>query len=134
MCGELDDDSPGRKLEDHLYLSFLAHTRRLLAEQARARPDDAAPSAYADRLFSDALNRCSRDCERLDENSRYDTLAMQALVFARLAGFLASHVALNEDPMRKTMEALMHGYTEAEQLAPDHGHYHDDETGYGHPH
>ena len=62
------------------------------------------------------------------------TLAVQPLVFARLAGFLASHLALNEDPLRKLMEAMMHGYTEAEKLAPDHGHYHDDETGYGHSH
>ncbi len=134
MCGELDDDDAGQKLEDHLYTSFLAHARRLLAEQTRAKIDPASPAAYADRLFSDALNRCSRDCERLDEDKRYDTLSMQALVFARLAGFLASHVALNEDPLRKMMEAMMHGYTEAEALAPDHGHFHDDETGYDHQH
>ena len=70
----------------------------------------------------------------MDEAKRYDTLAMQPLVFARLAGFLASHLALGEDPLRKVMEAMMHGYTEAEKLAPDHGHYHDDETGYDHQH
>ena len=134
MCGELDDDNTARKLEEHLYDAFLAHARRLLAESARARPDDSSPAAYAERLFADALNRCSRDCERLDPGKRYDTLAVQPLVFARLAGFLASHLALNEDPLRKLMEAIMHGYTEAEKLAPDHGHYHDDETGYGHSH
>jgi len=133
MCGELDDDS-GPKLEDHLYASFLAHARRLLADQARSKADPGSTAAYADRLFADALNRCSRDCERLDEDRRYETLAIQPLIFARLAGFLASHLALNEDPLRKVMEAMMHGYTEAEALAPDHGHDHDDETGYDHQH
>jgi hypothetical protein len=135
MCGELDDDEDaGQKLETHLYESFLAHARRLLAESARTKLEPGSRAAYADRLFTDALTRCSRDCERLDPAERYETLAMQPLVFARLAGFLASHLALNEDPMRKMMEAMMHGYTEAEQLAPDHGHYHDDETGYDHQH
>ena len=134
MCGELDDDDAGQKLEDHLYTAFLAHARRLLAEQARTRVDPASAAAYADRLFADALNRCSRDCERLDPDKRYETMSIQPLVFARLAGFLASHLALNEDPLRKVMEAMMHGYSEAEKLAPDHGHAHDDETGYDHQH
>ncbi len=134
MCGELDDDNPARRLEDNLYASFLVHARRLLADSARMRPDKGAPAEYAERLFADALNRCSRDCERMDEATRYATLTMQSLVFARLAGFLASHLALNEDPLRQTMEALMHGYSEAERLIPDHGHFHDDETGYDHNH
>lgn len=134
MCGELDDDDAGAQLEDHLYSVFLAHTRRLLAQSARAKPEAGSTADYADRLFSDALSRCSRDCERLDEDKRYDTLSIQPLVFARLAGFLASHLSLGEDPLRKVMEAMMHGYSEAERLAPDHGHDHDDETGYDHQH
>ena len=134
MCGELDDGPPGQKLEDHLYTSFLAHARRLLAEAERGKAEKDSLAGYADRLFADALGRASRDCERLDEAKRYETLAIQSLVFARLAGVLASHLALNEDPLRKLMEAAMHGYGEAEKLAPDHGHYHDDETGYGHQH
>lgn len=134
MCGELDDDDSGDRLEDHLYTSFLAHARRLLADSARTRPDEGSTAAYAERLFADALNRCSRDCERLDPDKRYETLAIQPLVFARLAGFLASHLSLGEDPLRKVMEAMMHGYTEAEKLAPDHGHYHDEATGYNRSH
>lgn len=134
MCGELDDGPPGQKLEDHLYTSFLAHARRLLAEAERGKPGGDSISGYADRLFADALGRASRDCERLDEAGRYETLSVQALVFARLAGVLASHLALNEDPLRKLMEAAMHGYGEAEKLAPDHGHFHDGEDGFSHRH
>ena len=40
----------------------------------------------------------------------------QPVVFARLAGFLAAHMSLGEDPLRRVMEALMLGYSEAEAL------------------
>jgi hypothetical protein len=35
-----------------------------------------------------------------DEMSGYQRLAMEPLVFARLAGFIARHVPLVEDPLR----------------------------------
>ena len=133
MCGE-DDDNPAMRFEDHLYDSFLAHSRNVLAASERTRLSKGSTAEYAERLFADALMRCNRDCERLDPERRYETLAIQPMVFARLAGFLASHLALNEDPLRKVVEATMHGYGEAEKLAPEHGHFHDDETGYDHQH
>ena len=40
----------------------------------------------------------------------------QPVVFARLAGFLAAHMSLGEDPLRRVMEALMLGYSEAEAM------------------
>jgi hypothetical protein len=57
-------------------------------------------------------------------------------VFARLAGFLAAHAALNEDPLRKVIEALMLGYAEAEKIEPHHGHDHEHEHHghHGHDH
>ena len=134
MCGELEDTGPAA-LEDHLYTAFLAHARALLAAQARragSDPDSAA--VYADRLFADALMRSRKDCEARDPAERYATLAMQPLVFARLAGFLASHLSLGEDPLRRVMEAMMHGYSEAEHLEPEHGHDHDDDHDHDHDH
>jgi len=134
MCGELEDDGPAA-LEDHLYTAFLAHARALLAEQARnAGRDPNSAAAYADKLFGDALMRARSDCEARDPELRYQTLAVQPLVFARLAGFLASHLSLGEDPLRKVMEAMMHGYAEAEYLEPEHGHDHDDEDEHDHHH
>ena len=65
---------------------------------------------------------------------------MQSLVLARLAGFLAGHVALNEDPMRKVLEAVMLGYGEAEKPPQrdhhghDHDHDHDHDHHHDHPH
>ena len=134
MCGELEDDGPAA-LEDHLYTAFLAHTRALLAEQARhAGKDPESAAAYADKLFAAALMRARSDCEARDPEHRYQTLAVQPLVFARLAGFLASHLSLGEDPLRKVMEAMMHGYAEAEYLEPEHGHDHDEDEDHHHHH
>ena len=133
MCGDLEEED---KLEGDLYQRFLAHSRAML-EQPLAVND---MNRYLDGLFQSLLKRCVDDAEQVASPNGYKQLAMQSLVLARLAGFLAGHVALNEDPMRKVMEALMLGYQEAE--APperdhhghghDHGHEHD--HGHDHPH
>jgi hypothetical protein len=71
------------------------------------------------------------------EERRYEMLAAQPIVFARLAGFLAAHASLHDDPLRKVIEALMHGYSEAERIEPEHGHDHDGphhHHGHGHDH
>ena len=129
MCGDLDEED---KLEGDLYQRFLAHSRAML-EQPLAGGD---MNRYLDGLFQSLLKRCVDDAEQVASPNGYKQLAMQSLVLARLAGFLAGHVALNEDPMRKVMEALMLGYQEAE-TPPErdhHGHEHGDEHGHGHAH
>jgi hypothetical protein len=132
MCGNLEGET---ELESELYTRFLAHARSLLAgrpPEAAAKPNEDL-NGYLDRLFADALTRCARDGEAADEGRRYDVLSVQPLAFARLAGFLAGHVALQEDPLRKVMEALMLGYAEAEHLERGHGHAHA-HGGHAHPH
>jgi hypothetical protein len=130
MCGDVDEDQPG-ELEDQLYQRFLSHARALLAQHGRAAQESPKDiSDYMDKLFADALSRTARDGEEAEEGKRYDRLSVQPVVFARLAGFLAAHLALQEDPLRKVMEAMMMGYAEAEQIEPDHGHDHD----HGHSH
>jgi hypothetical protein len=136
LCGDLDEDGG---LEDMLYARYRSHAEALLKSRtgasARARTDDIP--AYMDGLFADALSRCLRDGDAAEEARRYELLAAQPVVFARLAGFLAAHASPQEDPLRKVMEALMHGYAEAEQIEPDHGHDHDhhhDDGGHGHGH
>lgn len=75
----------------------------------------------------------------------YRTMALQSLVLTRLVGLLAGQLALNEDPMRKVLEAVMLGYGEAEAVPQrnhhghdhdhdDHGHSHGHEHGHGHDH
>jgi hypothetical protein len=134
MCGDVDEEAG--ELEELLYARFLAHARALLEPHAHAKaaPDD--PVAYMEKLFSDALSRSARDGEEAGADQRYVRLTSQALVFARLAGLLAGHLGLDQDPLRKVIEALMQGYAEAEaaQADHDHDHHHDHDHGPGHGH
>ena len=133
MCGEIEEEGGPSSFEDALYNRFLVHTRSLLAKQKTAQAANRDPMFdQLDKLFADALTRATRDSEEADENDRYQMMAMQPLVFARLAGFMAAHCSLQEDPMRKVMEALMHGYAEAERIENDHGHDHDHDGAHGH--
>lgn len=134
MCGDLEEED---KLEGDLYQRFLVHSRAVL-ERPLSGGD---MNRYLDALFNTVLRRCVNDAEQVANPNAYKQLAMQSLVMARLAGFLAGHVALNEDPMRKVLEAVMLGYQEAES-PPErdhhgHGHSHeggDHENGHDHGH
>ena len=81
-------------------------------------------NTYLDGLFADLLNRCIDEAQAGPSSDAYSRMAMPSLVLARLAGFLARHVALNEDPMRKLMEATALGYGEADMSVRGHAHAH----------
>jgi len=136
MCGDMDDDES--EIEERLYARFRAHAQELLAQPAPQEPADL--SEYLDKLFFDSLSRSVRDGEQAEAAQRYERLGMQPLVFARLAGFLAGHLALSEDPLRKVIEAMMMGYGEAEALDhaqghdQDHDHHHGDVPAHDHHH
>jgi len=134
MCG---DDEDAGELEGFLYSQFLAHARALLEPPGHANADTKAPDdpiTYMNKLFSDALSRCVRDGEEAGADKHYLRLASQPLVFARLAGLLAGHLALDQDPLRKVIEALMQGYAEAAQADHEHDHGHDHDHEHGHHH
>jgi hypothetical protein len=130
MCGDIEDE--GTRYEGDLYQRFLVHSRAVA--RAPAQGDDL--NAYLDRLFADLLKRCVADSQAGEAADGYRRMAMQSLVLGRLAGFLAGHVALNEDPMRKLMEATMLGYAEADAppASHDHGHDHGHDHDHGHGH
>jgi hypothetical protein len=91
--------------------------------QADGQPgavSDAALHGYMDGLFGDILNACIKDGRRVGGPDAYRVLASQSVVLARLAGFLAGHLDLREDPLRTSIEALMAGYD-----AENSGHSHD---------
>jgi hypothetical protein len=115
MCGDLEEEDGDSKLEEMLYARFVAHARALLAE-ARPQAAPADNAGYMEKLFTDALSRAVKDCEQAAANNRYERMIAQPVVFARLAGFLAAHMSLGEDPLRRVMEALMLGYSEAEAM------------------
>ncbi len=126
MCGDLE---PEDRIESDLYQRFRVHSQAML-EQPSAGGE---MNRYLDGLFKDLLQRCVADADRVVDQNGYRTMAMQSLVLARLAGFLAGQVALNEDPMRKVMEAVMLGYGEAE-APPERDHHGHDHDGHAHDH
>ncbi len=138
MCGDLD---PEDQRESQLYQRFVSRSRALLgavpAAASGAALADGDLNAYLDDLFSRVLQRCLQDDEHAATGEAYRQMAMQSLVLARLAGFLAGHVSLGEDPMRKVMEAMLLGYQEAESKPMldhehDHAHGHAHQLAHGH--
>jgi hypothetical protein len=129
MCGDLDEEESDSEIEEKLYARFLAHARELLRDRGQSSPEQPADLAsYMEKLFTESLSRSRDDGEQAGANG-YERLSVQPVVFARLAGLLAGHLALGEDPLRKVMEALMLGYAEAETMdraAHDHAHQHGD--------
>jgi hypothetical protein len=126
MCGEIEEDN---RLQADLVRRFQVHAGRAPAPHAG---EPGSLNAYLDGLFADLLRRCEADLRALPDAEAYQRLAMQSVVLARLAGFLAGHVALNEDPLRKLIEAAMRGYAEADMPARVHDHHH--HHGHDHPH
>jgi hypothetical protein len=116
MCGDLDDEQDERQFEEKLYARFVLHARELLKDGQSAQDTPADPALYMEKLFCDVLGRSMRDSEQAGEGKRYDRLTLQPVVFARLAGLLAGHLSLGEDPLRKLIEAMMSGYAEAEAM------------------
>jgi hypothetical protein len=128
MCGDLEEDDTEA---ERLYGGFLqaAHaaiheatehrggSRGALADaagvadgaEAGTVPDESL-HRYMDGLFSDVLNACIKDARPVGDGARYRVLASQAIVLARLAGFLAGQLDLRSDPLRTSIEALMAGY------------------------
>ena len=127
MCGDLEEED---RLESDLYQRFLLHSQAMLSKPLSGGD----MNRYLDGLFTSLLQRCVQDAEQVAAPNAYKQLAMQSLVLARLAGFLAGHVALNEDPMRKLLEAVMLGYQEAETAPQRDHHGHDHDHGHAHEH
>ena len=128
MCGDLEEDDTELQ---RLYAGFLhsAHTaiHEAIDHRGGARGalvdgrdagnnaseddvSDASLHRYMDGLFGDILNACIKDARPVGEGSQYRVLASQAVVLARLAGFLAKQLDLRSDPLRTSIEALMAGY------------------------
>jgi len=137
MCGDLEEEAGP---DAGAYDRFVAHAHSFLATMKKQGKNPDPVHAHLDRLFRELLAAAIDPNRAPDEMSGYQRIAMEPLVFARLAGFIAAHVPLSEDPLRRVMEALMLGYSEGEIAIADHDyeHSHDHEhphgPGYGHTH
>lgn len=140
MCGDLDEDA---RLDDEIFGRVLALAQRYGATPAEdARPPVAALAAdgerraYMDALFRDTLARALGDAQAMPEGQRIDAIASQAIVFARLAGYLAGHLPPVADMFRTAVDAMLDGHGEpgrvlAERADHHHGHGHGHEHGHG---
>ena len=126
MCGDLE---PEDRLESNLHQRFVVNSHAAL----KAPSSSGEMNACLDALYKSVLRQCLDEAEQATAGNAYRVMAMQSLVLARLAGFLAGHVGLNEDPLRKLLEATMLGYQEADaahanahaQADGDHAHGHE---------
>jgi hypothetical protein len=129
MCGEIEEDE---RIDEELFSRFLSLSRRHGVSQAV--PGDDAPTqlaneharkAYMEKLFQAALARAANDAGNLPAGERMDALAGQAIVFARLAGFLAGQFPPEADLFRTIMAAAMEGHSEPRRASYEHHHHHD---------
>ncbi len=131
MCGELEEESSP---DEQIYSRFVAHVQSFLGDLKGRKAGDSV-HAHLDRIFRELLSAAIDPNRAPDEMSGYQRLAMEPLVFARLAGFIAAHVPLSEDPLKRLIEALMLGYSEGEIAVPqDHDHGHDHFHDHDHHH
>ncbi len=120
MCGDIDEQS---LIDEELFERFLALAAR--HGVAPGSPDNDAPTqltqqhtraAYMDRLFKAGLTRALNDAANLPNGERMDVLAGQAIVFARLAGFLAGQFPPEVDVFRTVIGTLVEGHKEPAEL------------------
>jgi hypothetical protein len=143
MCGEVEDD---KQFDNEITARFLyiasGHgvTPETIEKRAAAPlSGDAERSAYMSELFRQALNQAASDLCAIPEGERAETLANQAIVFARLAGFLAGQLPQGDDMTRALIEAMLDGQDEpkrtfAQLQDRDHGHSHDHDHDHDHHH
>jgi hypothetical protein len=131
MCGELEEES-GQ--DEQIHDRFVAHVHSFL-EGMKGRKNADPVHSHLDRLFRELLSAAIDPNRAPDEMNGSQRIAMEPLVFARLAGFIAAHAPLSDDPLRRLIEALMLGYSEGEIAVPhDHDHAHDHFHDHDHPH
>jgi hypothetical protein len=143
MCGDLEDT----RLDDELFAWLVANAKaHQVAPGEPARSSSAPPagepgsSAWMGHRFRGALSEALSAIAAAPEGARAEAVGSQAIVLARLAGFLAGHLPPETDIFRNLVDALMDGHREPERQARErrthgHGHAHgDDHHGHGHEH
>ena len=139
MCGEVDEE---RQLDDEivarlLYVSggYGVTKDTLTARAAAPLSSDEGRPAYMSDLFRRVLNHAVSDLSAVPEGLRAETIANQAVVFARLAGFMAGQLPAGDDMMRAALEAMLDGQAEpARTFARLRDHDHGHEHGHDHHH
>lgn len=119
MCGDFDHHDG---LDDELFerLLELAAERGVTpntdgGDRPHGLEDVSARRSYMDGLFRAGLTRAVSDAAMLPAGERADAMAGQAIVFARLAGFLAGQFPPQADLFRLVSAAMLEG---CDEVAP----------------
>jgi hypothetical protein len=142
MCGDIDEEV---RLGEELAARLLSlagqrygiEAAELAGPASRDIASDGDRHAFMDESFRDALVAALGKVGAVPEGQRADALANQAIVLARLAGWLAGHLPPGADMMRPMMEAMLDGYGEPARTfeeAAAHHHHHHHHHGDGHRH
>lgn len=111
MCGDFDSNE---SIDEELFQQFIERIG-MLGIEPRADAVNGAPqldtesarARYLDGLFKAGLTRCVNDATGLPAGERMDALAGQAIVFARLAGYLAAQFPPEADRFRSVITAVV---------------------------
>jgi hypothetical protein len=121
MCGDIESDE---SIAEEHYRRFVERTQTYLSpkEQNNKQSTDTL-YIHLDALFRKTLVSITEPDNVSQEVTGYERLSMEPLVYARLAGFIAAHQPLEDDPLKRLIEALMTGYAEGEStLVTAHNH------------
>lgn len=141
MCGEFEEED---LLDEQLFNRFLT-----LAKTFGVRPepgnkksdlnlnDSEDRRVYMEQLFKAGLTRVTNDAQHIPQDGDHmDAVAIQAVVFGRLAGFLAGQLPPESSIMKASMESFLDGYNEAleknKALVEEEGHHHHHHHGHSH--
>jgi hypothetical protein len=120
MCGDFDDQE---RVDEELFERFVEMAKRFGVSPGK--PGDEAPvrlaeenvrADYMNKLFKAGLTRSLNDAANLPRGEHMDALAGQAIVFARLAGFLAGQFPPETDLFRTISSAMLDAHSEPAAL------------------
>lgn len=120
MCGDFDELE---RIDDELFDRFIEQAKRYgvlpqAGTNGAPQPLDSeiVRAEYMEQLFKAGLARCLNDAANLPHGERMDALAGQAIVFARLAGFLTAQFPPEADLFRTVTGAVVDGHSEPASL------------------
>ena len=120
MCGDFDDQE---RIDEELFERFVEMTKHYGVTPGKPGAD--APTRLAEEnvradymknLFREGLTRSVNDASNLPRGEHMDALAGQAIVFARLAGFLAGQFPPETDLFRTISSAMLDAHSEPAAL------------------
>ncbi|MDH3533717.1 MAG: hypothetical protein OEO82_12360 [Gammaproteobacteria bacterium] len=121
MCGDFDELE---RIDDELFERFIEQTKHygvVPTSGANGAPknldSESERADYMESLFRAGLTRCLNDAASLPNGERMDALAGQAIVFARLAGFLTAQFPPEADLFRTVTGAVFDGHSEPASLS-----------------